>query len=114
MKFRSLQKWEFYSTAAEVMMTYVENEEDIDITPTGQQNTSHTPLPATSDPSLKVPTCLMCSMEESVQRKSMNMANKRGIHYSRRKSFLAACSCPMCNIVAHTCSPLESRIDKIP
>ena len=77
MKLRSL-KWEFYSIAAEEMMTYVENEEDLDITLTGQQNTSQNLLPGASDPSLKGPTCMIWLMEESIQRKKMNMAKREG------------------------------------
>jgi hypothetical protein len=64
--------------AAEEIMTYVENEEDLDITLTGQQNTSQNLLPGASDPSLKGPICMIWLMEESIQRKKMNMAKIEG------------------------------------
>ena len=111
---RELKKWEFYSVAAEEMMTYAEYEDDASEQQAHVQGTSHIPVPVPKNYHLKVPTCMICSMEEGIMRGVMNYKHSKGRHYSRRKQHLAVCSSANCNIVCHTCCPKESKIRFLP
>ena len=111
---RVLKKWEFYSVAAEEMMTYAEYEEHASEQQAHVQGTSHIPVPVPKNYHLKVPTCMICSMEEGIMRGVKNYKHSKGRHYSRRKQHLAVCSSPNCNIVCHTCCPKESKIRFLP
>jgi hypothetical protein len=114
---RELKKWEFYSVAAEEMMTYTDASDETGIVypvPSTKTIYTHKPIAIPKNFHLKLPTCMICSMEEGVMRKIMNAASKRARQYSRRKKHLAMCSDPNCNIICHSCCPEESKIGKIP
>ena len=114
---RELKKWEFYSVAAEEMMTYTDASDETGIVypaPPTSNIYAHTPIPIPKNFHLKLPTCMICSMEEGVMRKITNAASKRARQYSRRKKHLTVCSDPNCNIICHSCCPEESKIGKIP
>ena len=66
-----------------------------------------------TDTDNKYPTCMICSVEESVI-KGMSNDKSKSRRYSRRKAHLEICSNHNCNIVAHTCCPVESQISKVP
>jgi len=63
---------------------------------------------------MKLPTCMVCSMEEGIMRKVQNHGNKKGRFYSRRRKHLSICSHPNCNIVCHSCCPVKSNMTDIP
>ena len=117
-KIRRLLKWEFCSVASEEMMTYTDEDDDgasifsrrkID----NKQN-DHKPVPLPKDFHMKVPTCMICSMEEGIMRKVQNHENKKGRFFSRRKRNMVICSDPNCNIICHSTCLNETKIQKIP
>merc|ERR1712127_474138 len=62
------------------------------------------------------PVCMICSMEESARANVMKFSyNKtKSRKFSRRVKYLGKCMCVNCDIVAHTCQPLEAKIGQIP
>ena len=112
---KRLLKWEFYSVAAEEMMTFADNE-DIAIEDRRLFVESHVPIPIPKDrekSDMKAPTCMICSMEEGVQRNVFDGKSKKARKYSRRKSHLAICKDKHCNIMCHTCCPEEANISTL-
>ena len=55
---KKVLKWEFYSVAAEEMMTF-HDDEDIAIEEKQQFVESHVPTPIPKDSELKTPTCMI-------------------------------------------------------
>ena len=115
---RNLLKWEFYSVAAEEMMTFADNE-DIAIEDRRIFSESHVPIPIPREKNkresgMKVPTCMICSMEEGVQRNVFDDHRKKARKYSRRTSHLSVCKDKNCNIICHTCCPEEAKISSLP
>ena len=117
-KIRKLLKWEFCSVASEEMMTYTDKDDDSEsiFSKRLQQdsNNEHKPVPLPKDFYMKVPTCMVCSMEEGILRKVQNHENKKGRFFSRRRKHLSTCSNPNCNIVCHSCCPVKSNMKDIP
>ena len=124
---REMKKWEFYAIAAEEMMTYTdETEEGTSVTGSYTGTTinaassatfsrQHQPMSIPKNHPIKIPTCMICSMEEGVMRKVIKSgSSSRARQFSRRKKHLAMCSDPSCNIICHSCCPEESRLSKIP
>ena len=125
-KRKKIVKWEFYSVMAEEMMNYVDRLADGDNDGTESNNKKikkfmdgHYPKPYFQfDKKLIVnrPVCMICSMEESVRanvfKLSYNKIRKRT--FSRRVKHLGKCMCVDCDIVAHTCQPLEAKVGEIP
>ena len=64
---------------------------------------------------IKRPVCMICSMEESLRNKLFSCCPVESKHrkQSRRVKFLAKCTNPFCDVVAHTCNPEESKISKL-
>ena len=65
-----LLKWEFYTTAAEEMMPYVDMDEIVEATevePTG--SSSHVPNSIPKNFRLKYPQCIISSIKKSVSRR---------------------------------------------
>ena len=111
-----LVKWQFYSVAAEEMMSYVDLDEAESIfSPSSDSFRQHAPRSIPKDYSEKrYPHCIICSMEESVLNKLHPGAKSKGARkLARRKGHLAVCSCIDCKIIAHTCSPDESMLTTI-
>ena len=63
---------------------------------------------------IKAPTCMTCSLEEGVMRSAIDHPRKKSRKYSRRLGYLSICNDPNCNIVAHSCCPVESRMNRFP
>ena len=69
-------KWEFYSVAAEEMMTFADNEE-FAIQERQMYAKSHVPIPIPKDSALKGSTYMICYMEEGVQSNAFDNKRKR-------------------------------------
>ena len=86
---KSLLKWECYSAAAEEMMIYVNDNENIDL---GQQGVDrvqiHTPSPITKDYKLKNSKYMICSVEESLKRKVLGVKCKKSRGFVRNRKLL--------------------------
>ena len=111
-----LLKWEFYSVAAEEMMTFADNI-DIEIEERQILSESHVPIPISSNRTktdMKAPTCMICSMEEGIQRNVFEDSRKKARKYSRRTSHLATCKDRNCNIICYTACPIEAKISTLP
>ena len=66
---KRLLKWEFYSVAAEEMTTYFDDNENIDLVQRSVGRAQmYTTSPVTKDDKLKNPTCMICSVEESIKK----------------------------------------------
>ena len=63
---------------------------------------------------MKAPTCMICSMEEGIQRNVSDDSRKKARKYSRRTAYLATCKDINCNIVCHTACPIEAKISTLP
>ena len=74
----------------------------------------HTPSPITKTYKWKNPTCVVCSMEESVKRKILGVTNTKGRQYARRRKHLSVCDNTDCSMVCHTFCPPESRMRLLP
>ncbi len=114
---RKLLKWEFYSVVAEELMSYVDNKDDISTCHSAQkssQNTTHFGVAIDKSYKFKNPTCVVCSTEESVKRKVLQLKDKNARSFSRRKKHLAVCAHEGCNLVAHTACPNESKLHMLP
>ena len=68
-----LLKWQFYATAAEELMAYIdEDEAESILTPTAYSLQGHAPRPITKEYSdKKYPHCMICSMEEAISHRCM-------------------------------------------
>ena len=123
---KKIVKWEFYSVMAEEMMSYVDRYDDGDNDCTESNNKKlqkymdcHYPKSYVQfDKKIIVnrPVCMICSMEESVRANVLRLSyNKsRSCKFSRRVKHLGKCMCVNCDIVAHTCQPLEAKVGEIP
>ena len=111
-----LLKWEFYSVAAEEMMTYSDGEDNI-LQARQLHVQNHVPIPIPRDKKegniIKAPTCMICSLEEGVMRSVIDHPRKKARKYSRRLTHLSICADPNCNIVCHSCCPTESRMNRL-
>ena len=121
-KRKKLIKWEFYSALAEELMTYTDIGEMEGLpavsAPSKTYMDGHVAKPYFSFDKrdiIKRPVCMICSMEESVKNKviSCTPVESKGRKQSRRVKFLAKCTNPGCDVVAHTCNPNESKVSKI-
>ena len=88
-------------------MTCVYNEENQNFGRVQTETLVHTTIPVPKNYRTKIPTCMICSMEEGVMRRAKAFENQEGRHYSRRKAHLAVFSDPRCGIICHTCCPEE-------
>ena len=68
-----LLKWQFYATAAEELMAYIDEDEAENIlTPKAYSVQGHSPRPITKEYlGKKYPHCMICSMEEAIIHKYM-------------------------------------------
>ena len=120
MKRQKIKKWQFYSVAAEEMMSYVDDDEESDvfsITKNNKQSqNNHYPTLVTKDFEKKIHLCMICSMEESVMNKVLGSkeTNIRKRKFARRKTNLASCSDPNCMVIAHTLCPVGTRMNTLP
>ena len=123
---KKIVKWEFYSVMAEEMMSYVDRHED-GVNDGSMSNNrtlkkymdGHYPKSYFEFDKKYIvnrPVCMICSMEESVRANVMKFSyNKtKSRKFSRRVKYLGKCMCVNCDIVAHTCQPLEAKIGQIP
>ena len=114
---RKLIKWQFYAVAAEEFMSYVDKDEQKPATLEQNVNPSslHRPqeIPSSFNSRIK-PMCMICSMEESIERKVSGSVNRNGRKFARRTKFLAKCAHPNCNVIAHTCCPQGTKMSTLP
>ena len=87
-KIQRAGKWGFYSIAYEDIMTCVYNEENQNFGRVQTETLVHTTIPVPKNYRTKIPTCMICSMEEGVMRRAKAFENQEGRHYSRRKAHL--------------------------
>ena len=112
---RRLLKWEFYAVAAEEFMTYVDVDEMKCIPIVENPVSSHKPSSIPIDyTDRSIPTCIVCSMEESVAHRVLGSENRNARKYARRKNFLAICADPYCKISAHVCCPEGTKLSTLP
>ena len=116
---REMKKWEFYAVAAEEMMTYTDDTDEAvsvnyENNSVGAPVHKHTPVPFPKNHRTKIPTCMICSMEEGVMRNVKKNGSTNARAWSRRRKHLVMCSHPDCNIVCHSCSPNESKVRRLP
>ena len=114
---KKLLKCEFYSVAAEEIMTH--SERDYNILQASQlhkQNNIHVPFPRdkVNINVIKAPTCMKCSLDEGVMRSVIDYPRKKSRNYSRRLGNLSIFADPNFIIVAQSCCPVESRMDSLP
>ena len=111
-KRKGLVKWKFYAVAAEEFMSYVDKDESSAVFSQHQSLLrDHQPRPITKDFRNKYPHCAMCSMEESITNRVSGTAKKKGRRkWARQRGYLASCSDPNCKIIAHTCSPVGTKL----
>ena len=112
-KSRELKKWGSYSIEYEGVMTCVDNEENQNFERAKTETSMHTPTPEPKNYHTKIPTCIICSTEEGLMRREKAFENKKGRHYSSRKSHLTVCSDPHCNTICRTRRPEESKIRQL-
>ena len=112
-KYKKLKKWEFYSVAAEEMMTYNDVIEEVRISRDTSQVKRHTPVIMSRDYPSKAPTYIIFSMEKEIMRHIIEIKNNKGRKHSRRRACLAICSNQNCNIICHVCYQENSRMREI-
>ena len=85
-------KWQFYATAAEELMAYIDEDEAENIlNPTAYSVQGHVPHPITKEfLGKKYPHCMLCSMEEAIIHKCMQLSRTdcKNIKLARRKQYL--------------------------
>ena len=114
-KKHKLLKWEFYSVVAEELMSYVDKNESISSSSVASRSENkHISAPIDRSFKFSNPTCIVCSTEEGVKRKILDMPDRSARSFSRRKKNLAVCTHENCNIVAHLSCPAESRMKQLP
>ena len=99
------------------MITFADNK-DIAIEDRKIFSESHIQIPIPKEKNkresgMKVSTCMICSMEERVQRNIFNDDRKKVRKYSRRTSYLSVCKDKNCNIICYTCCPEEAKISSL-
>ena len=93
------------------MITYVENNGSIkNIRQIDRRVNIHILSPITKSFKWKNPTYVVCSIEESVERKVVCIENTRGRVFSRRRKHLSVCDNTNCNTVYHSSCPTESEM----
>lgn len=96
-------------------MTYVDVDEMKCIPIVENPVSSHKPLSIPTEyTDRSIPTCIICSMEESVAHRVLGNANRNARKYARRKNFLAICADPYCKISAHVCCPEGTKLSTLP
>ena len=116
-KKNKLLKWEFYSVVAEELMSYVDQNDSIicpSVASIGFSENKHISAPFDKSFKFNHPTCIVCSTEEGVMRKMLDLPDRSARSFSRRKKNLAVCTHENCNIVAHLACPAESRMKQLP
>ena len=80
MQRNKLLKWQFYATAAEELMAYIDEDEAQNIfTSTALSLQGHAPKPIDKEYSgKKYPHCMICSMEEAIMHKCLKSSKKKG------------------------------------
>ena len=63
---------------------------------------------------IKAPTCMMKSLEEGVIRSEIDNSRKKARKCSRRLGHLSVCNDPNFDIFAHSCCPVEIRMNSLP
>ena len=94
------------------MMTYNDGE-DIQIQENKSFVQSYVRVPLSKEiknTAMKVPTCMICSMEGGAKINATDHPHKKARGYYQRTSNLSICYDKHCNIVCHSYCPEESRI----
>ena len=94
-------------------MTYIDSIEDVKVQRTNERNVNiHHPIVMPKNYRSKASTCMICSMEEGIMQSILK--TDKGRKHARRRTHLAVCSDPNCDIICHMCCQEESRMRQIP